>query len=92
MNTRKEFERRMQDRRQVDFEFGSAQWIQLVKKNYVAWPKSDRRKMSRRDGERRLKDPNPLQIHNHSSDYSSDMLTEEEWLYFNDLFMQDSDK
>lgn len=91
-NTRTEPERRNQDRRQVDFEFNSPQWIEYVKKNYVAWPKLDRRKETRRDGERRRNKNNDQQSHRLSHDYSSDLLTEEEWLYFNHLFMKDSDK
>ena len=88
-NTRKESERRIKDRRQVEFEFGSPQWIAEVKKNYVAWPKTDRRESTRRDGERRTKNSGKPQ--NLTHDYSSDLLTEEEWLYFNHLFMKDPD-
>ena len=88
-STRKKNERRIQDRRQVEFEFGSLQWIEHVKKNYVAWPKIDRRNETRREGERRLE--NSQKAHNNNDDYSSDLLTEEEKLYFNHLFMNDSE-
>ncbi len=84
---RKDSERRNRDRRQVDFEFGSAQWIKYVKKKYVAWPKEDRRQNTRRTGERR-------QNRNSDSpllDYKSSRLTEEEEIFFDNLFKDQED-
>ncbi len=84
---RQTFERRAKDRRQVSFEFNSPEWIVHIKKNYAAWPKIDRRVDARRDGERRhdtLNKQASLSVH---TDYSSDLLTTEERLYFDELFM-----
>jgi len=41
----------------VDYEFGSAQWIEHVKNHYAAWPKTERRQQRRRSGERRQCQP-----------------------------------
>lgn len=83
---RKTFERRVKDRRQVDLEFNSPKWIEHIKKNYAAWPKIDRRISFRRDHERR-DDAQKAQISGNSNDdYSSNLLTKEERLYFDELF------
>ena len=81
-DTRKASERRRQDRRQVDYDFGSAQWIEHIKNHYAAWPKTERRQQNRRSGERRQ-----CQSDNESlSDYKSSRLTEEEEIFFDNLF------
>ncbi len=83
-NERDTFERRCQDRRQVDFIFASTEWVDHVKKDYVAWPKLDRRHNARRDGERR--DNIQEFSGGFTTDYSSDLLSKEERLFFNELF------
>jgi hypothetical protein len=50
-------DRRKTDRRTCPHEFGSPEWIENIKKNYLAWPKTDRRKGERRSNEdRRVED------------------------------------
>lgn len=88
-NERNQFERRIQDRRLVYFKFASREWVEHIKQNYAAWPKADRRKASRRDGERRVRDEEHLRHLKH--DYSSDLLSKEERLYFDQLFMSKLD-
>ena len=90
-NERNQFERRIQDRRLVDFKFSSREWVKHIKQNYAAWPKVDRRKTSRRDGERRFNVRDEEQLRHHKHDYSSDLLSEEEKLYFDQLFMKNAD-
>lgn len=85
-NERKALERRHEDRRQVDFVFASSKWIQHIEKNYAAWPKNERRNTTRRDGERRDEFQRGQNL-SHLADYSSDLLSDEERLYFNELFM-----
>jgi len=48
--------RRESDRRNVSFPFGSPQWLENIKNNYLAWPKSNRRANERRAVERRAVD------------------------------------
>ncbi len=60
-NLRKELRRssetrRETDRRNVQYPFGSAEWLENIKKNYLAWPKSNRRATERRSNERRSLD------------------------------------
>lgn len=89
-NERNQFERRTQDRRMVDFKFASREWVEHVKQNYVAWPKVERRKNFRRDGERRYIAQDE-QVCHLKHDYTCDLLSEEEKLYFDQLFMKNSD-
>ena len=91
--TRDSSERRVNDRRQVDYEFGSPEWIEHVKKNYVAWPKVDRRQATRRTAERRQDGSQSQHLSNSSNpleiDYSSDLLTQDERIFFDNLFKKD---
>ena len=86
-NSRDTHERRIEDRRHVDFQFGSPEWIKHVQKDYVAWPKVDRRKATRRAGERRQSNPSSSKHH----DYSSELLTNEERMFFDNLFFNSKD-
>jgi hypothetical protein len=81
-------ERRTQDRRKVDFKFGSPEWIKHIKQNYHAWPKVDRRVSARRIFERRQLQEN-LKTLNRLDNYTSDLLTEEERIFFDQLFKHD---
>lgn len=89
-STRHETERRIEDRRQDDSEFNSPPWIEHMKINYVSWPRFDRREASRRLCERRQSGAgsadSPDVAKNHKVDYSSDLLTKEEKLFFEHLF------
>lgn len=86
-DTRNKVERRLEDRRKVDYKFGSPEWITYVKKTYAAWPKEDRRQAIRRDGERRQGQQEPTNTDHIHHDYSSDLLTDEEKLFFDNLFL-----
>lgn len=50
---RRRIERRLMERRSISFPFGSDEWCQLIKKNYLLWPKIDRRNLERRNLMRR---------------------------------------
>ncbi|MCL7422667.1 MAG: hypothetical protein M8364_17390 [Methylobacter sp.] len=48
--------RRITDRRTCPYQFGSPEWVENIQKNYLAWPKSDRRMKERRTEDRRVLD------------------------------------
>ncbi|MFZ2311112.1 MAG: hypothetical protein WAV82_00685 [Methylobacter sp.] len=84
--------RRTANRRTAPYPFGSPEWIENVKKNYVDWPKSDRRDVNRRSNERRA----PDRRHQHFAEqrrselkYSQILLTKEERQLIEDLYMSD---
>ena len=84
--------RRIADRRVVPYEFGSPEWIENIKKNYLAWPKTNRRTMNRRSDDRR----SPDRRSQHSSEqsrserkYSRILLTSEERKLIEDLYLND---
>jgi len=52
-NIRREEERRLIERREVLFEFGSEEWCQFIQQEYLLWPKKDRRNIDRRSLARR---------------------------------------
>lgn len=78
-NNRKGTERRLDDRRHVKYEFNSPLWIEHAKLYYVAWPRFERREATRRQDERRHSRSASLDAH-------SGLLTEEEKLFFDNLF------
>lgn len=88
-NTRKATERRVSDRRRFDYKFASPEWIKLVKRTYVAWPKFDRRLSIRRISERRQLTTENVDAYSKKFDYSSDLLTNDERLFFDNLFKKD---
>lgn len=55
-------DRRKADRRVCPYEFGSPEWIEHIQKNYLAWPKVDRRKTERRIENRRIEDRRQQQL------------------------------
>ena len=83
-------ERRVAYRRIFTYEFGSPEWLEHVQKSYAAWPREDRRKKIRRDGERRKNPISAQSAVNYSShihqDYTCDLLSQEEKLFFDNLF------
>ncbi|MEQ1637723.1 MAG: hypothetical protein ABL903_13640 [Methylococcales bacterium] len=86
--------RRIVDRRKVPYEFGSPQWIENIKQNYLAWPIRDRRVEARRNDERR----NPDRRHQQLSEqrrsekkFSRIVLTPEELKLIEDLYMNEAD-
>ena len=50
---RRECERRMDERRLVGIVFGSSEWRQNIERQYLMWPREDRRALDRRSVERR---------------------------------------
>ncbi len=50
---RRECERRLDERRLVHFVFGSVEWQKNIERQYVMWPRTDRRTLDRRAFERR---------------------------------------
>ena len=84
--------RRTADRRTAPYPFGSPEWVENVKKNYVDWPKSDRRDVSRRSNERRAPDRRYQHFaeQRHSEQkYSQILLTPGERQLIEDLYMSD---
>lgn len=80
--------RRLHDRRILPYAFSSMEWVANIKNNYLAWPKDDRRQVSRRCTlERRGYDRREqLQL---SQKYSCTMLTHGELQLIEDLYKCD---
>lgn len=86
--------RRVADRRNVPYEFGSPEWIDNIKKNYLAWPAQDRRIETRRSDERRNPDRRQQQLSEQrrsEKKYSRIILTREELQLIEDLYMSEAD-
>ncbi|MGZ8097226.1 MAG: hypothetical protein ACXWTH_07265 [Methylosarcina sp.] len=88
--------RRIADRRVIPYEFGTPEWEENIKKNYLAWPKTDRRKQDRRVAERRVPDrrQNQLQTIERSRlerKYARILLTPEERKLIEDMYLRDLD-
>lgn len=89
--------RRIADRRVVPFEFGTPEWEENIKKNYLAWPKTDRRKQDRRVGERRVPERRQsghletLERSRLERKYARILLTPEERKLIEDMYLKDLD-
>lgn len=86
--------RRVADRRTVPYAFGSPEWIDNIKQNYLAWPVQDRRLETRRSDERRNPDRRSQQMSEQrrsEKKYSRIILTREELQLIEDLYMSDID-
>lgn len=88
--------RRIADRRVIPYEFGTPEWEENIKKNYLVWPKTDRRKQDRRVAERRVPDrrQNHLQTIERSRlerKYARILLTPEERKLIEDIYLRDLD-
>lgn len=86
--------RRMADRRVVSYKFGSAEWIDNIKKNYLAWPLEDRRVQDRRAQERRNPDRRQQQASEQARSerkFSRILLTREELQLIEDLYMNEAE-
>jgi hypothetical protein len=84
--------RRISDRRVIPYEFGSPEWIENIKNNYLAWPKTNRRAMERREDDRRSPDRRDHQATERSRSeqkYSRILLTSEERKLIEDLYLSD---
>ncbi len=91
--SRRQSERRSEERRVVTYEFGSDEWIEMIQKNYLLWPKEDRRvqdrrKVPRRKASRRTKGTGSLKTREYPTSLS-DLLTAEEKQMLNELIQSD---
>jgi hypothetical protein len=97
LNLRKELRRskdsrRLEDRRKVPYPFGSPEWEEHIKKNYLAWPKTNRREDSRRTNERRSPDRRQQQLAEQSRSlkkYARVLMTAAERKLIEDLYLSD---
>ncbi|MFA5982498.1 MAG: hypothetical protein WC782_00630 [Methylococcaceae bacterium] len=88
--------RRVTDRRSVPYEFGTPEWIEHIQKNYLLWPKINRRiNEDRRANDRRAVDRREQQISEQRSrsekKFSRILLTLEEKRLIEDLYLNDDD-
>ena len=84
--------RRVDDRRKVPYPFGSPEWVENIKKHYLAWPKSNRRDMSRRSNERRAIDRRQQALSEQlrsKKKFSQVLLTQEERKLIEDLYLNE---
>ncbi|MCF6203032.1 MAG: hypothetical protein L3J59_05070 [Methylococcaceae bacterium] len=91
---RRRAERRAKERRVITYAFGSPEWINAIQKDYLLWPKEDRRgkdrrNNSRRQGKRRTKNAAIPESTNTSQMYS--LLTTEEKQMLNELSQSNKD-
>ncbi|MDP1772858.1 MAG: hypothetical protein Q8L15_11290 [Methylobacter sp.] len=86
--------RRMTDRREIPYPFGSPEWEENIKNHYLAWPKFNRRNVSRRSDDRRaLERRDQLLSEQRRSEkkYSPILLTQEEKKLIEELYLSDLD-
>lgn len=86
--------RRLTDRRKIPYLFGTHEWVENIKKHYLAWPKSNRRDINRRSNERRAMDRRQLLLSEQSlsaKKISMVLLTQEERKLIDDLYLSDLD-
>lgn len=86
--------RRVDDRRKIPYPFGSREWVENIKKHYLAWPKSNRRDANRRCDERRALERREQQLSEQrrsEKKYSPILLTQEERKLIEDLYLTDQD-
>jgi len=93
--TRREAERRLRERRENIFKFGSLEWRNIIQREYLLWPKRDRRLLDRRSlGRRQM----PRRVKNGvrtnrpaRSQNLSSLLTNEERDMLNELIRSDNE-
>jgi len=86
--------RRMTDRREIPYPFGSPEWVENIKNHYLAWPKSNRRNLSRRNDERRATERRQQLLSEQRRSemkYSPILLTQEERKLIENLYLSDPD-
>ena len=84
--------RRVQDRRIIPYPFGSLEWVENIKSNYLAWPKFDRRETERRSSDRREHDRRQKILTEQLlslQKYSATLLTHEELKLIDELYKCD---
>lgn len=89
---RRRAERRAKERRIITHTFGSPEWISAIQKDYLLWPKEDRRgedrrNNSRRQGKRRIKNAAIPE----STNLMYNLLTTEEKQMLNELSQSNKD-
>jgi hypothetical protein len=88
--SRRTSDRRSKNRRIILYEFGSPEWVDNIQKNYLVWPKEERRKENRRRSERRANERRSLMRKNFNSrsryKAPSDLLSEEERKAIDEMF------
>jgi hypothetical protein len=91
--TRRKSERRLKERRINNFEFSSPEWCEMIQKEYLLWPKEDRRKADRRSSARRVKsrrvEKNGKARASRKPSNLVDLLTKEEKNMINELMQSD---
>ncbi len=86
--------RRITDRRKLPYPFGSREWVENIKNHYLAWPKSNRRDITRRSNERRALERREQQLSEQrrsEQKFSMILLTQEERKLIEDLYLSDLD-
>lgn len=84
--------RRTNERRKVEHEFGSPEWLKYIKENQVDCPMIDRRKADRRTEKRQLSDRREQHVEepgNSITDYERIFLTPAEKQLLEDLYLKD---
>lgn len=84
--------RRIDDRRKIPYPFGSPEWVENIKKHYLAWPKSNRRDANRRNDDRRALDRRQQQLSEQrrsEKKFSMILLTQEERKLIEDLYLSE---
>ncbi len=91
---RRRAERRSQERRVINHPFGSPEWISAIQKDYLLWPKEDRRGTDRRNNSRRQGKRRTRNTSIPDSTYVNQMyslLTAEEKQMLNELAQSDNE-
>jgi hypothetical protein len=81
--------RRRDDRRKINYPFGSPEWQKNIENYYLAWPKTNRRDANRRNDERRAPDRRQQQLSEQrrsEKKYSPILVTQEERKLIEDLY------
>lgn len=91
---RRQTERRAKERRMILHSFGSPEWVSAIQKNYLLWPKHDRRNKDRRCESRRQRGSRRVKniARSESAGYTKkmyDLLTAEEKQMLNELAQSD---
>ena len=81
-------ERRSKERRIINFVFGSEEWLNSIKQEYLLWPKKNRRDQDRRQHFRRIKNIGHSTFYVYTETMQN-LLTEEEKQMLNELIQSD---
>lgn len=83
--------RRIADRRETPYPFGSPEWIENIKKHYLVWPQSNRRETGKCANDRRTVERRhqPFGQRHSEKKYSMPLLTPDERKLIEDLYLDD---